>query len=161
MGHELGHRLIDSDNLAGIDPEKLCHRFAGALLAPRGHLEAEIGKHRSAFGFREVIALKRLYRMSAGAFLMRLAQIGAIDENAKEYAFRTFASGWRTIEPEPIERSQQKGEFEKPQRFERVVFRALAEDMISPMKAAELLRQTISKVEEGLKGPARANADNC
>jgi len=160
MGHELGHRLIKANNLDEADLEKLCNRFAGAFLAPREHLESEIGKQRSAFGYSEIITLKRLYRISGGAFLMRLFQIGAIDEHSKEYAFRTFANGWRTKEPEQLEPEKERGNLEKPKRFERLVFRALAEDMISPMKAAELLRQTIAKVEEGLKGPARANADN-
>lgn len=160
MGHELGHRLIKADHLNESEVEKLCNRFSGAFIANKDHLEAEIGKHRSAFGYSEIIALKRLYRISGGAFLMRLFQIGAIDEHAKEYAFRTFANGWRTKEPEQLEPDKERGKYEKPKRFERLVFRALAEDMISPMKAAELLRLPIAKVEEGLKGPVRANADN-
>jgi hypothetical protein len=98
--------------------------------------------------------------MSGGAFLMRLFQFGVIDEHAKQYAFRTFANGWRTQEPEQLEPLKERGSFEKPKRFERLVYRALAEDMISPMKAAELLRLPIAKVEEGLKGPVRANADH-
>lgn len=160
MGHELGHRLIKADHLDESEIERLCNRFSGAFIANKEHLEAEIGKHRSAFGYSELVALKRLYKISAGAFLMRLFQIGAIDEHAKEYAFRTFANGWRTKEPEQLESEQERGQFEKPRRFERLVFRALAEGMISPMKAAELLRLPISKVEEGLRGPERAHADN-
>lgn len=160
MAHELGHRLIAGEGLEERALEKLCDRFAGAFIATKSHLESEIGKCRSAFGYSEILTLKRLYRISGGAFLMRLAQIGAIDESAKEYAFRTFASGWRNTEPDPLESEKQRGEFEKPRRFERLVYRALAEDMISPMKAAELLRQSIAKVEEGLKGPARADANN-
>lgn len=160
LGHELGHMLIKAGHLEESEVEKLCNRFSGAFIANREHLEAEIGKHRSAFGYSEIIALKRLYRISGGAFLMRLFQIGAINEHAKEYAFRTYANGWRTQEPEQLESEKERGKFEKPKRFERLVFRALAEDMISPMKAAELLRLPIAKVEEGLKGPVKVHADN-
>ena len=33
---------------------------------------------------------------------MRLFQLGALDEHERDYAFRTFAKGWRTAEPEPL-----------------------------------------------------------
>ncbi len=38
-------------------------------------------------------------------------------------------------------------------RFERLCYRALAEDFVSLSKAAELLRITLPRVEAGLKGP--------
>lgn len=158
MAHELAHRIIKSDSTEERTVEKWCNRLAGAFLIPRMHLENEIGKHRNALGYRELINLKRLYRVSASAFLMRLEQVGVIGQGIKEYAFRTYASGWRTVEPEPIEDSKQRGEFERPHRFERLVYRALAEDLISTVKAAELLRQPITVIEEGLRGPAKADA---
>ena len=39
----------------------------------------------------------------------------------------------------------------------RFSMRALAERLISPGKTSELLRQPLSEVERGLKGPARAD----
>lgn len=159
MAHELAHRIINPESAEEGTLEKWCNRVAGAFLMPRLHLEKEIGKHRNALGYRELIDLKRLYRVSASAFLMRLEQIGVIDQGTKEYAFRTYASGWRSVEPEPIEDNDRRGEFETPHRFERLVYRALAEDLISTVKAAELLRQPIAVIEEGLKGPAKADAD--
>lgn len=160
MAHELAHRIINPDSAEERTVEKWCNRLAGAFLIPRTHLENEIGKHRNALGYRELIELKRLYRVSASAFLMRLEQIGVIDQGIKEYAFRTYASGWRTVEPEPIEDSKRRGELERPHRFERLVYRALAEDLISTVKAAELLCQPLTVIEEGLKGPAKADADH-
>ena len=55
---------------------------------------------------------------------------------------------------------RERGKFERPRRFERLVFRALAEDMISPMKAAELLRLSLAKIEEGLRGPGISAIDS-
>ena len=158
MAHELGHRVIDSSNEG--DLEKLCHRFAGAFIVNREHLLNEIGERRSAFGVREIVGLKRLYRISAAAFLMRLEQVGVIDRGSIEYSFRTFASGWRREEPEPLEGEKSKAVSEAPRRFERLVYRAAAEDMISMSKAVELLRVPLSDVEKGLKGPSENHA-NC
>ena len=158
MAHELGHRVIDPPNEG--DVEKLCHRFAGAFLMNREHFLKEIGQHRRAFGAREIVMLKRLYRISAASFLMRLEQTGVIDHSAIEYAFRTYASGWRSEEPEPLEVSTNRGKFEVPRRFERLVYRAAAEDMISLPKAVELLRVPLAEVEKGLKGPLETHADH-
>lgn len=38
-------------------------------------------------------------------------------------------------------------------RFERLVYRALAEQMISVTRAAELLGKPLDEVEAGLRGP--------
>jgi Zn-dependent peptidase ImmA (M78 family)/DNA-binding XRE family transcriptional regulator len=156
LAHELAHRVIAVKHDDEPDLEKWCNRFAGAFLIPRSHLECEIGRKRNALGYQELIDLKRLYRVAASALLVRLEQVGVIHSSALQYAFRTFARGWRSEEPNPLEQSSDAQRFEKPHRFERLVYRALAEDMISSSKAAELLRQPVAQVELGLRGPAHA-----
>jgi predicted HTH domain antitoxin len=71
-------------------------------------------------------------------------------------AFQTVARTWRSEEPEPIEDEARRGDVEKPRRFERLCYWALAEKLISVSKAAELLRKPVNDVEEQLKGPWRA-----
>lgn len=158
LAHELAHRLIDDSS--GVDHEKASNVFAGAFLVPRDHLVREIGKSRKALGYQELIQLKRMYRVSAAAFLVRLKQVGIIDQSTVAYAFQTFARGWRSAEPEPLEGSGELGKFERPRRFERLCYRALAEGMITLAKATELLQQPLAKIEQGLKGPAEAGADH-
>ena len=103
LAHELAHRLIDTDSLSDKDEEKAATLFAGAFLMPREHLLREVGKHRSALGYKEIIDLKRLYRVSGAALLMRLRQLDVISESTLIYAFQTIARGWRTQEPEELE----------------------------------------------------------
>jgi len=160
MAHELAHRVIAAGSGGEPGVEKLCHRFAGAFLVNREHLLKEIGERRSAFGVREIMDFKRLYRISAAAFLVRLEQVGVLDRSAMQYAFRTYGRKWRIAEPEALEQPDECGTSEQPKRFERLVFRAAAEDLISLSKAVELLRLPLAEVEEGLKGPVEANADN-
>ena len=157
LAHELAHRIIDATQAEEPELEKWCNRFAGAFLIPGAHLQDEVGEKRKAFGYQELIALKRLYRVAASALLVRLEQLGVIHRSSLQYAFRTFARGWRSREPDPLEQSTDTRPFEKPRRFERLVYRALAEDMIASSKAAELLRQPVAEVEQGLKGPAGAD----
>ena len=157
LAHELAHRIIAATHTEEPELEKWCNRFAGAFLIPRVHLQRKVGQRRKAFGYQELIDLKRLYRVAASALLVRLEQVGIITRSSLQYAFRTFARGWRSQEPDPLEQASTAVPFEKPRRFERLVYRALAEDMIAASKAAELLRQSVAQVERGLKGPADAD----
>lgn len=152
LAHELAHRLIEDDS--PVHHEKASNVFAGAFLVPRDHLIREIGRNRKALGYQELVQLKRMYRVSAAALLMRLKQVGVIDESTVAYAFQTFARGWRFSEPEPLEGRGEEGRHEIPRRFERLCYWALAEHLISPSKASELLQQPIAKIKLGLKGPS-------
>ncbi|MGH8576368.1 MAG: helix-turn-helix domain-containing protein [Gammaproteobacteria bacterium] len=157
LAHELAHRVIDASNLAKQE-EKAATIFGGAFLMPRDHLVREVGDRRQALGYKELIDIKRLYRVSGAALLVRLRDIGIISEPTLVYAFQSVAHGWRTAEPEELER--QRGQRERARRFERLCYRALAEGLISLIKAAELLRRPIAEVEAGLKGPRQAHADH-
>ena len=158
LAHELAHRLINA--ASPVDHEKASNVFAGAFLVPRDHLVREIGEHRKALGYRELIRLKLMYGVSAATLLVRLRQVGVIDQSTLTYAFQTFARGWRKNEPEPLEGRDEQGEREVPQRFERLCYRALAERLIGPGKACELLQQPLAEIERGLRGPANGDADS-
>ena len=70
LAHELAHRLISDQS--PVDHENASNVFAGAFLIPQEHLVKEIGKHRNALGYKELIGLKRMYRVSAAVLLVRL-----------------------------------------------------------------------------------------
>src|SRR4029077_432457 len=70
LAHELAHRLIDTDCLDKKNEEKAATLFAGAFLMPREHLLKEVGRHRNALGYKEILDLKRIYRVSGMALLM-------------------------------------------------------------------------------------------
>jgi len=161
LAHELAHRLIDPSALSEREEEKAATYFAGAFLVPREHLEREAGQHRNRLGYRELLDLKRIYRISGAALLVRLKNTGIISEAALIYAFQTIAQGWRSNEPEELEPKNERGKYEIPRRFERLCYRALAEGLISLTKAAELLRSPLEEVEAGLKGPVELHADHC
>lgn len=158
LAHELAHRLTDESS--PVDHERASNVFAGAFLVPFNHLVREIGKRRNALGYEELVQLKRMYRVSAAALLVRLKQVGVIDDSTLAYAFQTFARGWRKAEPEALEREGEEGKHEVPRRFARLCYWALAEKLITPGKAAELLRQPLADIEKGMKGPAGGDADS-
>ncbi len=152
LAHELAHRIITEG--PSINGEKAAHRFAGAFLMPRDHLRAETGAIRHALAFKEFVRLKHTYGVSATALLMRLKDVGVLSEESVTHAFRTVASKWRQREPEPLRGDCQFCVLEKPERFETLVYRALAEDLLTLPKAATLLKKPISDVETAVKGPS-------
>src|SRR5258708_20996428 len=119
LAYELGHRLVDPDWLPDRKEEKAANVFAGAFLMPREHLLREVGKNRSALGYKELIDLKRLYSVSGAALLMRLRQLEVISEAVLIYIFQTIGRGWRSQEPHELEGSGTSGGYETGARFLR------------------------------------------
>lgn len=153
LAHELAHRVIRDTGRSDIGIEKAMHRFAAAFLAPADHLRAEVGLRRQRVPYRELMRLKHFYGMSAAAMLLRLRDIRILPSASVEYAFRTYARSWRKREPEPMADNEGLATFERPRRFERLVWRALGEELISPVRAAELLKCSLQDVEWEVRGP--------
>ncbi len=134
LAHELGHLVLQGRLAGHLDEEKAAHRFAGSFLAPAPEVRKELGNSRTRLEPRELCMLKGAYGLSMNAWLYRARDLGVLTEAAYLRAVKYFRSrGWYTEEPcDPYPK-------ETPQLFEQMVFHALAEDLISESKAAELL----------------------
>ncbi len=159
LAHELAHRLIHEDS--AINHEKASDVFAGSFLVNAEHLKKGIGGQRRNISFPELVQIKRLYRVSAAAMLMRFKQVGILSESAVAYAFQTFAKSWRKKEPKPLEDDGNAGKFESPKRFQRLCYWALSERLISPSKASEFLKIPYHKMELEIKGLVDPDAHYC
>ncbi len=148
IAHELGHLMLDV--APAMDEEKAAHRFAGAFLMPAEMVWAAVGKHRHSIGYSELFALKNLFGVSVQALTYRCRDLGVFNDTLFRRLFRDFSRrGWRSPpyeEPFPLQR-------EKPQRFERLCFRALSEDAVSEPKAAELLGISVHELHRQMAEP--------
>lgn len=153
LAHELAHKIIRSTGNPAIKLETAMNRFAGAFLVPGRDLLAKVGARRRRVTYYEIARLKHTYGVSAAAMLVRLGQVGVLRAPAVRHAFATFARSWRTTEPEPMGDEQGFGAFEKPQRFRRLVWRAVGEELISPVRGAALLGEPLEVVEWQVSGP--------
>ena len=153
LAHELAHKIIRSTGNPAIRLEAAMNRFAGAFLVPGRDLLEKVGARRRRVTYYEIARLKHAYGVSAAAILVRLGQVGVLRPSAVRRAFATFARSWLTTEPEPIGDDQGFGAFEKPQRFRRLVWRAVGEELISPVKGAGLLGESLDVVEWQVSGP--------
>ncbi len=153
LAHELAHKIIRSTGNPSIGLEAAMNRFAGAFLVPGRDLLEKVGARRRRVTYYEIARLKHAYGVSAAAMLVRLGQVGVLRPSAVRRAFATFARSWLTTEPEPIRDDQGFGAFEKPQRFRRLVWRAVGEELISPVRGASLLGEPLDVVEWQVSGP--------
>ena len=153
LAHELAHRIIRSTGNPAIDLETAMNRFASAFLMPRQHLQEEVGTNRQRITYYEIVHLKYTYGVSAAALLVRLAQVNVLKPATVKNAFATFARSWRISEPDPILQQHGFADFEQPRRFKRLVSRAVGEELISPVRAAVLLNESLATVERQIRGP--------
>jgi Zn-dependent peptidase ImmA (M78 family)/DNA-binding XRE family transcriptional regulator len=138
LAHELGHLVLEP--VEGVDAEKAAYRFAGAFLVPEPVARFELGDHRQTLDLHELHLLKHKYGLSMQAWIYRAKDLGILSESAATRLFRQFRQeGWHRQEPgDPIPP-------EEPGRLKRLVIRALAEDMISQSRAAELLGMPLAQ----------------
>ena len=153
LAHELAHRIIRSTGNPAISLETAMNRFAGAFLMPTQHVVEEAGARRNRITYYEIVRLKHAYGVSAAALLVRLGQLEILPASAIRHAFSTYARSWRKTEPSPIGDTSGFAAFEKPRRFERLVSRAVGEELISPVRAAALLDRPLDYVERQISGP--------
>ena len=148
LAHELGHLVMEV--AARVGEEKAAHRFAGAFLMPADALWEEIGKHRTSIGWGELFELKQLFGTSVQAITYRCKDLGIFSGPLFRRLFNDFTRlGWRA--PPYKEPYARKGE--KPKRFERLTFRALAEGAISEAKAAEVLETSVHELNRRMEEP--------
>lgn len=136
--HELGHIILDVQG--DLNPEQAANRFVGAFLVPAETARFELGASRTDLDINELYMLKRKYGLSMQAWIYRAKDLKIISENKAASLFQQFrARGWHRQEPGDAYPS------ETPMRMEQLIYRAIAEDMISRSKAQELLGKPLQQ----------------
>lgn len=140
--HELGHLVLNIE--AGADKERICNAFAGALLLPDDSLEKLIGEHRNNIAPGELVSIKEQFGISVQAIMMRAQLKRIVDSNAARRFWKTMSGN---------KKEDGLGSFagnEKSYRFEHLVFRLAAEEVVSLSKAANLAGMKLAAFREQL-----------
>ncbi len=141
IAHELGHLVLEVGG--ELKEEKACDRFSGAFLVPRDVFLNDVGEERRRISQRELELLKQKYGVSMQALVYRMKDLSILSDHHAGQIFRWFRkTGNHTEEPgDPVPR-------ERPRRFERMVQHALAEELITDRRAAELLGRDAKDLPE-------------
>ena len=138
LGHELGHLILDIQG--ELKPEQAANRFVGAFLVPAKTARFELGAQRTDLNINELYILKQKYGLSMQAWIYRAKDLFIISENTAARLFQQFrVNDWHRQEPGKSYPS------ETPMRMERLIYRALAEDLISRSRAQELLGKPLQQ----------------
>jgi len=140
--HELGHLVLDIQE--GADKEKICHAFAGAMLLPDKCLEKLIGTKRSNIAMGELVSIKEQFGISVQAIMMRAQLKGIINKTGADRFWRTMSKN---------KKEEGLGCYpgiEKSYRFEHLLLRLAAEEIVSMSKAANLAGIKLAAFREQL-----------
>lgn len=140
--HELGHLVMELPEGVGHKmKEMLCYRFAAALLLPASALRARVGvKRPDGISLRERMGIKEDWGISIAALMSRAADLEIITPSQlKSFHFQN--SKHRKKEP-----GAWPG-VEKANRYEQLVYRAAAQELITRAKAAEFLNVSLREFD--------------
>ena len=155
--HELGHQLMNiAEDIEDKEKENICNAFASEFLIPSEMFIKIFGPKRTGISFFELKDVQREYGISARALMYKASELGVITTSRFKY-FNI------SLNKDPNLRYAIDETVIPPQhstRFERLVYRALASEVISISKAAELLDKSVSDVLDNFKINT-ANENNC
>lgn len=131
--HEASHLLLPK---LSIDEEMVANRFAGAMLLPKRTLINELGDRRTHVSMEDLGILKRKYGISMYAAMIRCKECGLIStSNFNE--LKAILDIDRTKEPVHFM------SFEVPSRFNRLVSRAIQEQVLTQEEAVKFALKTL------------------
>lgn len=137
IAHELGHLLLNIKD-EELDEEKLCNRFASALLMPKEAVINEFGLSRNHINFFELTAFKFEFKVSYTAIAYRLKDLNIISDyfykNLSIYLSQRIGKN----DSNPIQP-------ETSYQFKKIVYKLEADEIISISKACELLGVSIDE----------------
>ena len=123
--HELGHLVMRSTGDEKRD-EEFAFRFAAALLVPAESARHELGNSRRHLELDELGLLKQRWGMSMQGWMRRTCELGIISNDYyRRLNIRFRKAGWHRTEPFPYRAS------ESPALFQRLMYRALSEQVIT------------------------------
>ena len=110
-----------------------------------------LGTHRKSISLGELAELKKLFKVSIAALVVRCSHLGVLSKAAAGRLWAQISRrGWNG----PASSEPYGFPAEVPQRMERLCFRAVAEGAISEPKAAELLNISVRQLDLRLAGQA-------
>lgn len=148
--HELSHLYL---NLSAFDDktcERICDRFAGAMLLPESKIKQYLGDKRSKVIMRELYIIAEQYGISLSAIMYRGLTLNIISASYHKF-FMIKYNQYNTREQE-FKIYNRK---ETSERFLYLLIRAVAEEVISSTKAAALNNQKLGDFREILDNAAK------
>jgi len=139
--HELGHLVLKfPEGLSTREKEKICNRFAAAMLIPHDVVKHELGMRRTNILLKELIIIKSQYGISPQSMIVRAEEVGVI----KKQVTTDFLNDLKFKGLIDKELGDYSGK-EKSSRLEQIVLKGVAENLITSSMASSLLNMSATK----------------
>jgi Zn-dependent peptidase ImmA (M78 family) len=145
--HELGHLVLKFDDaVSQKEIENLCNLFASEMLISKDVFIRKIGANRSDISLSELSDIQEQFGISIDALMFKARVLNIITEKRYVTYFKkkNADKGFKMV----VEQSRTK--LEQSNRFTRLVYRALASEIISLSKASALLERPVDQVRNEL-----------
>ncbi len=146
--HELGHLIMKFGNeLSAKELESMCNIFASELLLPSSVLIERLGRNRHDISLAELTDIQKQFGISVDAIMAALYRNNVITGRRYEGYLKKKNSypDFRNLVEKSVSIPETSG------RFVRMVYRALADEIISLGKAAVLLNTSVDSVKNHLQ----------
>lgn len=146
--HELGHLLMRfKGDITAKEVENLCNVFASELLLPSSVLLSRIGIKRHDISLAELSDIQKQYGISIDATMEAMRRLDVITDRR----YDGYLKKKRSFPDFRVAVEQSMAIPETTGRFVRMVYRALADEIISFSKAAALLNIPVETVKRQLQ----------
>jgi Zn-dependent peptidase ImmA (M78 family)/DNA-binding XRE family transcriptional regulator len=146
--HELAHLYLDLSDFDEKESEKLCDRFAGAMLLPAEKLKAYFGNKRTQVIMKELYLIAADYGISLAAIMYRALSLDIISQSYHKF-FMINYNRYKTKDKEfDVYNCPEVSD-----RFLQLLIKAVAEEVISTSKGAALNNQKLGDFREILDNP--------
>ena len=118
--------------------------FAGALLIPEQVVYEKFGERRHNLLLNELIAIQQTWGISISALIYRLAELDIISKDKRSTFYRkrnTYPELKALVEEERFPGNEQS------YRFNQLLYRGIAQELLSVSKASELSNISIHELK--------------
>lgn len=145
--HELGHLILNFDeSVSEKGEETLCNLFANEMLILESMFRRIVGDSRREITYPELRAVQIHFGISCDALMYKAKTCGIISE--PRYKSYCIQKNRNSAFKERIEQSYYPQE--ESNRFNRLVYNALSNELITISKAASLLHASVEQVRGDL-----------
>jgi Zn-dependent peptidase ImmA (M78 family) len=148
--HELAHLYLDLRAFDEKQAEKICDRFAASMLIIPAKLLLILGNKRTSIVMQELYFIAARYGISTSAIVYQAMSLGIITASFHRF-FMIRYNRYKTKDKEHLVYSGK----ENSDRFLQLLFRAVAEEIVSTSKAASLNNQRLGDFRELLDNAAK------
>jgi Zn-dependent peptidase ImmA (M78 family) len=139
--------LLLDGNFTDKEVETACNRFAGAILIPQSKMNSELGCSRTTIYLQELAEIQKEWGISIQAIMYRAKDLEIISQNKMIQFFISIKQ--KPDLKKQVDESRYVSA-ETSYRFNQLLYKGLAQELISFSKASALSNKSVNELKNNL-----------